>query len=92
MDEVVVEQQRHPSSLDTVTDNWQKQEPSSCMYPYTKTPGPTLPIPAGTTELDLFYRSFTPEVWSLLVIETIGMLQLTLLTLLTSLMLVNGGM
>ena len=59
-----------PSGLDTVTDNWQKQEPSSCTYPYINTPGPTLPIPPGTTELDLFYRYFTPEVWNLLVTET----------------------
>ena len=57
-------------TLDTVTDNWQKQEPSSCTYPYTKTPGPTLPIPSDSTKLDLFYRFFTPEVWELLVIET----------------------
>jgi len=56
--------------LDTVTDNWQKQEPSSCSYPYQKTPGSTLPFPDGTTKVDLFNRFFTPEVWDLLVSET----------------------
>jgi len=56
--------------LDTVADNWQRQEPSSCTCPYTKVPGSTLTFPDGTTKLNIFFRFFTPEVWNLLVTET----------------------
>jgi len=37
---------------------------------YNKTPGSIVPIPNGTTSLELFYRFFTDEVWELLVTET----------------------
>ena len=56
--------------LEAVSDNWHKREPDSCTYVYNKTPGSTVPIPDGTSSLDIFCRFFTDEVWDLLVTET----------------------